>query len=114
MIKAETSEILHRQLKDPRVGFVSVTDVEVSQDLNFVRIFVSVLGDDEARTETMKVLERAVGFVRSELARRIRLRHAPEICFKHDDSIERGTRIAKLLNDLKTETIPRSEQPIVE
>lgn len=103
VIKVEVSEILHRQLKDPRIGFVSVTDVEVSQDLSFVRVFVSVLGDETARKDTMTALEKATGFVRSEIGKRVKLRHTPEITFLHDNSIERGSRISKILNDLKHE-----------
>lgn len=101
LIKNEVSAILLRDIKDPRVGFVSITDVEVSQDLKYVRIFVSILGDESSKRDTMKALDRASGFVRSELAKRIQLRYAPEISFKSDNSIERGARIFKILNDIK-------------
>lgn len=100
-IKKETSDIL-RQLKDPRVGFVSVVSVEVSGDLRHAKIYVSVLGGEAERQATMAALERARGYVRTELARRIRLRFAPEIQFLMDESIEHGARIAQLLRHLGT------------
>jgi ribosome-binding factor A len=105
-MKEEISDIIHRQLKDPRIGFVSVTDCEVSQDLSFAKVFVSVLGDENAKRGTMDALVSATGYIRSEFGHRVKLRHTPEIVFKHDNSIERGSRINKLLNDIK-----KDEQP---
>lgn len=101
LIKEEISSILQREAKDPRIGFVTVTDVEVSTDLRHVKTFVSVYGDEASKAETMKALESATGFIRSEIGRRIRLRHTPEIVFKFDASIERGVRIFKLLEEVK-------------
>ena len=100
--KRETSDIL-RKMKDPRIGFVSVTDVEMSRDLRHAKIYVSIFGDDEAKAQTLEALHHAQGFVRSELGRRIRLRHTPEISFRLDDSIERGHRINRLLRELAPE-----------
>jgi len=97
LFKKEISVILHRQMNDPRIGFVSVTDVEVSGDLRHAKIFVSIFGDAEAKAKTMQGLASARGFVRTELARRIRLRHFPQIAFKMDESIERGARVDALL-----------------
>lgn len=97
--KRETSDIL-RTMKDPRIGFVSVTDVEVSRDLRHVKVFVSVYGDEEEKTATMDALVKAQGFVRTELGKRIRLRHTPEIVFRADESIERGARINELLRTM--------------
>ena len=101
MIKIEFGEILQRDLKDPRIGFVSVIDVEVSNDLSHVKIYVSILGDEAAKLATMEGLESAKGFIRTELGRRIRLRHTPEIQIIADDSIERGSRIIELLEEVK-------------
>lgn len=101
LIKEEVSSILRREMKDPRIGFVTVTDVEISSDLSHVKIYVSVLGDEPSREETMRGLESATGFVRSELGRRIRLRHTPEIVFKFDSSIERGAKVLELLDKVK-------------
>lgn len=101
LLKKETSEILQRQMKDPRIGFVSVTDVELSADLRHAKIFVSILGDAVAKTRTMEGLESAQGFIRTELARRIRLRRIPEVLFKIDESIERGARVNRLLRQVQ-------------
>jgi ribosome-binding factor A len=100
LFKEAASAILQRRLRDPRIGFVSVTDVELSADLRDAKIFVSVLGDEEAKRRTMEGLERAAGFVRSELGRRVNLRYTPEVLFRLDDSIERGTRIVALLREV--------------
>ncbi|MDR5683894.1 MAG: 30S ribosome-binding factor RbfA [Armatimonadota bacterium] len=99
-IRDEVGQILQRGLKDPRIGFVSVTDVELSRDLRHAKIFVSVFGTPEEREQTMQGLASATGFVRTELARRLRVHHAPEIEFRLDDSIERGTRVMQLLREL--------------
>lgn len=101
LIKSEFSSILQRDLKDPRIGFVSVTDVEVSNDYSHVKIFVSVYGDEESKKQTMEGLESAKGFIRSELGKRIRLRHTPEVHIIADNSIERGSRIFELLEKVK-------------
>ncbi|HHV44404.1 MAG TPA: 30S ribosome-binding factor RbfA [Firmicutes bacterium] len=100
-IRQEASDIIMRNLKDPRVGFVTVTDVEVTGDLRQVKIFVSVYGDEEERKATMEGLKSATGFVRSELGKRIRLRHTPEVSFCFDESIERGARIFSLLREIE-------------
>ena len=106
-IKQEASDVI-RKMKDPRVAFVTVTDAEVSRDLRHVKIFLSVLGDDDKKRAAMEGLERATGYIRSEIGQRIRLRHTPEIIFRWDESLERGARISQLLRELKEET-PDSE-----
>lgn len=104
LIKEEVSKmLLQDEIKDPRIGFVTITDVEVSGDLRHAKIFVSVMDDEEATKETMAGLENAKGYVRRELGQRVRLKHTPEILFRYDNSIERGTRIFKILEDLKEE-----------
>jgi ribosome-binding factor A len=103
LFKQETSLILRREMKDPRIGFVSVTDVELSPDLGHARIFVSIYGDAEAKAKTMAALSSAAGFVRTELAHRIRLRHIPEISFRLDESIEHGDRVNRLLRQVAGE-----------
>lgn len=97
-IKQEVAQMLREELKDPRLGFATVTRVDVSPDLRYAKIFISVLGDEEEQASTIKALERAAGFVRSELGRRIRLRYTPEIAFKLDQSIAQGSRVLQLLN----------------
>jgi ribosome-binding factor A len=100
VIKVETSDIIQRDLKDPRIGFVSITDVVVSADLRHAKIFVSVLGDDDAKHRTMEGLERARGHVRTELGARLRIRYVPEVLFRLDTSIERGERVVSLMREV--------------
>lgn len=99
-IKKELSLILQAQFKDPRLGFVTVTGVEVTNDLSQAKVFLSVLGNDEQKEETLKALGKGTGFLRGELGRRIRLRHTPELIFKFDASVEYGSRIEQLLQKI--------------
>jgi ribosome-binding factor A len=105
LIKREVSQMLLVGIKDDRVGagMVSITDVAVSGDLQHAKVFVSIYGSDEARAETMEGLKAATGFVRSELGQRLRLRRTPEILFKEDLGVERGTRVLSLINQLSLE-----------
>ena len=96
-IKKEVSDILHNEIKDPRIGFVTVTMVDVTADLRYAKIFISVLGNGEQQKITEETLNRATSYIRSELGKRIRLKFTPEITFKMDDSIERGTRVINLM-----------------
>ncbi|MBD0269859.1 30S ribosome-binding factor RbfA [Pseudanabaena sp. FACHB-2040] len=111
LIKREVSQMLVDGIKDDRVGagMVSVTDVDVSGDLQHAKIFVSIYGTDEARAETMEGLGAATGFVRSEIGKRIRLRRTPEILFKEDRSVERGTQVLSLLNQLSQERAEKGD-----
>ncbi|GAB4463487.1 MAG: hypothetical protein OHK0037_16130 [Elainellaceae cyanobacterium] len=108
LIKREVSQLLISGIKDDRVGvgMVSVTDVDVSGDLQHAKIFVSIYGSDEARAETMAGLKSATGYVRSTLGQRVRLRRTPEVVFVEDRSIERGTQVLSLLNRLSAERKP--------
>ncbi|WP_456275455.1 30S ribosome-binding factor RbfA [Bacillus sp. AK128] len=99
-MKKELGEIIGRKIKDPRVGFVTVTDVEVTGDLQQAKVFISVLGDEEQRQNTLKGLAKAKGFIRSEIGQRIRLRKTPEITFEFDESVDYGNRIENLLAEL--------------
>jgi len=95
------SVLLQREMKDPRIGFVTVTQVEVTQDLKYARIFVSVMGTPEEQRDTMAALASGRGFMRRELASRMEIRAVPEIQFKLDRGIEYSDRINRLLNELK-------------
>ncbi|GBF72045.1 ribosome-binding factor A [Paenibacillus sp. 598K] len=99
-IKKELSQLIQAELKDPRIGFITVTGVEVTGDLSQARVFLSVLGSEEQKEETLKALARGKGFLRSELGKRIRFRHTPDLLFKFDSSIEYGSRIEALLDQL--------------
>ena len=110
LIKREVSQMLLNGIKDDRVGtgMVSVTDVDVSGDLQHAKIYVSIYGTDEAKAETMAGLKSATGYVRSELGARIRLRRTPEVLFLEDLSIERGNKVLALLNQLNHERPPEN------
>ena len=99
-IKKELSQLIQTELKDPRIGFITVTGVDVTNDLSQAKVYLSVLGDDEQKEASLKALGKATGFLRSELGKRIRLRHVPELIFKFDESIEYGSRIEKLLDEI--------------
>ncbi len=103
-IKKEVSDIISVTIKDPRVGFASITSVEVSGDLRHAKIYVSVLGPDMERKATLEALEHAKGFIRTELGKRVRLRHTPELVFYLDDSIGHGVRVMELLKTVKNES----------
>ncbi|ENH96545.1 ribosome-binding factor A [Gracilibacillus halophilus YIM-C55.5] len=99
-MKKELGDIISRKIKDPRVGFVTITDVEVTGDLQQAKVFISVLGEEENRQETLVGLAKAKGFIRSEIGQRIRLRKTPELQFEFDDAMERGNRIEHILREL--------------
>ena len=99
-IKKELSQILQSELKDPRVGFITVTGVDVTNDLSLAKVFLSVMGTDQQKEDTLKAIGKATGFVRTELGKRIRLRKTPELQFQFDASIEYGSRIDQLLNKI--------------
>lgn len=109
LIKREVSQLLLNGIKDDRVGsgMVSVTNVDVSGDLQHAKIYVSIYGTKEAKVETMAGLKSATGFVRSELGARVRLRRTPEVVFIEDTGIERGSKVLSILNRLEQERSPR-------
>lgn len=103
-IKKVTSEILRDRLRDPRIApITSITEVEVTRDLSYATIFISVLGDDNSKQNTMKALESAKGFLRKEIGRELKLRHIPEILIKEDTSIEYGIKMSKKIDEIKRE-----------
>ena len=102
-IKKELSVLFQTELKDPGIGFVTITGVDVTNDLSQARVYLSVMGDAEAKKSTLEALERASGYLRTEIGRRIRLRHTPELVFRFDESIEYGSRIEGLLSQIKSE-----------
>ncbi len=100
-IRKEVSVIVHDKLKDPRLGFITITGVELTPDLRRALIFFSVLGNEEDYKKTKKALDSALGFIRSLVAQRINLRLAPEIAFKQDRSAEYSVRIQEVLQEIK-------------
>jgi ribosome-binding factor A len=99
-IKEEISRLLLREIKDPRIGFVTITRVKVSKDLRFVKVYFSVLGDQSVRADSLTGLNSAKGFVRRELGRRLRLRYVPDIVFSFDSSLEHMSRLAELIHQI--------------
>src|ERR671914_1302654 len=101
-IREEVATFLAEDVKDPRVvGLVTVTGVEVTRDLRHAKVFVSIMGSDDERAATLEGLESAAGHLRSRVGRALRLRVAPEITFKYDDSIARAAKIESLLAELR-------------
>jgi ribosome-binding factor A len=99
-IRKEVSLIIHDHIKDPRLGFVTITRVEVAPDMSFAKIYFSVLGNDDAYRRTKEALDSALGFIRKMLAERINLRFAPDIIFREDRSSEYSVRIEEILNEI--------------
>ncbi|HHY39655.1 MAG TPA: 30S ribosome-binding factor RbfA [Syntrophaceticus sp.] len=101
-IKKVLTDLLQTELKDPRINpMTSVTSVNVSKDLRYAKVYVSVLGTEDKKKETLEGLKSASGFIRSELGKRIRLRYHPEISFELDESIQHSLEINRILRDLK-------------
>lgn len=99
-IQENLSEVIQRRLKDPHVGYLTVTGVRVTKDLRTARVFISVL-DAAEKDATLDALKRATSFLRRELSSRLRMRHTPELVFSYDDTMERGARIDRILEDLR-------------
>ncbi|GED23105.1 30S ribosome-binding factor RbfA [Halomonas sabkhae] len=100
-LQKELAVLIQREVKDPRLGMVTVSGVEVSRDLGYADVHVTLLGenDDERVAENLKILKRAAGFLRGQIARRIKLRHVPELRFHYDASLERGQRLSSLIDE---------------
>jgi ribosome-binding factor A len=109
-IKREVSLMIQQEIKDPRVHFVTVTSVETTDDLRYAKIFVSVLGDEATRKESLEGLKHAKGYIRSELGRKIVLRYTPDIQFFLDASLDHSIKIKTLLNSLKKEEKTNDEK----
>lgn len=105
-IQFEVSDIIRNRLRDPRKGFITITGVEVTDDLRSARIFVSALGEKDELRQALELLDHARGFIRTELGQRIKVRFVPEISFKGDDSAARGIKMDRLLDDLKAGRLP--------
>ena len=100
-IREEVAQIVGGRLKDPRIGFVTVTRVELTADLRTARVHVGILGDAAQREKTLGGLRQAAGFVRRELGQRIRIRHTPEVQFHYDEGLDATERVARLLDEAR-------------
>ncbi len=115
-IREEVSLILAGEVEDPRVGFVTVTDAKVTPDLRHAKIFVSVLGSDAEIAESLKALNHASGYVRSQLGAVLRIRRVPDLHFVHDDTVRTATRIEEILSEEveKARERERDQSPVAE
>lgn len=100
-LQREISFIINSKLKDPRIGFVTVTDVKLSPDYHYLDIFVSIMGEERVKNDSMKGLNQCEGFIKKNLKERFRLRTIPEIKFIYDASIEHGMKITSILENIK-------------
>src|SRR6478672_7967309 len=100
LLREEISDVVRREVDDPRIGFVTITDVEVSPDLRHANVWVSVIGSPDERKQTLRALSHAMPFVRGRLGK-LRLKRIPDLHVKEDDSAERGTRVLAILDDLE-------------
>ena len=110
LIRQEVSEILRERVSDPRIGFVSLTEVKISPDLKNAIIYVSILGDEKKKVEAMAGLLSATSFIRGELSKMLELRATPEIRFIRDDSLDRGSRVLDIIYKLEHEKSPRGNK----
>jgi ribosome-binding factor A len=102
-IRVEITEMLAREVKDPGIGFLTVTHVKVSPDLQQARVYYTTIGDDKDRRETRKALGRATPFLRRQIGQRLQLRRVPELVFQFDEAVEKQDRIEKILQDINAE-----------
>jgi ribosome-binding factor A len=108
-MKKEIAEVIRTEVKDPRIGFSTVTRVEVANDLQFAKVYISVLGPEETQQHTMEALTKALGFIRGEVSRRLRMRVAPELSLKLDESGEYSAHIEGVLRQLRNSESNRTE-----
>lgn len=103
LIQMELSKLLLMRMRDPRLGFVTVTHVDVAADLKTANVFYSVMGDEKAKKDTQIALEKAAGFLQKEIARTLILRFTPKLTFKLDRSLDEGMKIDKIIRDIQKE-----------
>ena len=109
-IKNELSKMLLTDVKDPRIQFVTVTGVELTDDMSYAKVFISLYGPEDKQEETWKALQKSLGFMRSEIAKRIRLRFAPTLILQKDTSMEYSAHIQSILDKIKQEENNKNEQ----
>lgn len=114
LLRQEIGQIIAREIDDPRVGFATLTSVETTPDLRHAKVLVSVIGQPEDRRATLAALGRAMPYVRHELGKRLRLKRIPEFHLELDDTLERGTRVLQLLDELEAGRLPEEDLPVGE
>jgi ribosome-binding factor A len=110
LVRKHVCELIEREIHDPRIEGVTVTDIELSQDTRHATVFYSIIGDDERKAEVKRGLDSAAGWVTRELGKRLRTRNTPHIRFEFDESLERGDRMSLLLDQIKSEDEQRKPQ----
>jgi ribosome-binding factor A len=115
-LREELTDIIRRDVKDPRIGFMSVTRVDITPDLRHAAVYISVLGTDEERADTLAALVSAAGFIRHTLKPRLRMRQIPDLEFRDDRSMEHAEKIARTLREIKSTApaapmVPEVEKP---
>lgn len=114
LLKEEISQMLHLEVKDPHIGFITITDVEVSRDLQLAKVYYTILGDEEQHTVSSLALQRVSPFIKRQLGKRLRMRSIPDILFRYDHSLEYGSKIDVLLDQLKnTNAADGPDKPII-
>lgn len=109
-IKKEISNIIRNDIKDPRLSaMVSITNVDVTKDLRYAKVFVSIFGSNESKEESMQALKSSAGYIRREVGNRINLRYTPQVMFELDNSIENGMHIEKILHEIKEKSADDNE-----
>ena len=114
LLRQEIGDLLAKELADPRIGFVTITDVETSPDLRHAKVWISVIGGRSDRVESVRALQASMGFVRHELGKRLRIKRIPALHIELDDSAERGTRVLHLLQELELGVDPQEVTPFNE
>lgn len=114
LLRQEIGALLAKELADPRIGFVTITDVETAPDLRHAKVWVSVIGGKQDQKESLRALQHSMGYVRHELGRTLRIKRIPELHVHLDDSAERGTRVLHLLHELEQGTDPDAIAPLEE
>jgi ribosome-binding factor A len=114
LLRQEIGAIIAREISDPRVGFATITSVETAPDLRHAKVFVSIIGQPTERKEALRALGRAMPFVRHELGKRLRLQRIPEFHLELDETLERGTRVLRLLDELEAGNNPDELPPVGE
>ena len=111
LIHKNISEIISRGLKDPRIGFVTITSVDVTSDLRYARVYYTVIGSEKEKADSGIGIEKATPYIRRQLASKMTIRHTPELTFVYDESIEYGNRIDSILKDINDESDNNSGDP---
>ncbi len=105
LIKRNISEIIQFDLKDPKIGFITITDAQVTNDLSYAKVYVSFLGQNARKEAGMKALERSKGYIRSELSKKLSTRKVPELQFVLDDALDKGNKIEKIIANINKKAI---------